>query len=149
MKRGRPRKPVDPLKVARMVGLLGGTTADLACALDVTSRGLEKRHGELVRIVKESKAEADAQVEKSLFKRAVGYSCPDTHFSTFEGQVIATPYTKHYPPSEVACIFWLKNRKPDQWREKSEVHLQTEIAGLPDKVLSGLRKLAATAFRPK
>ena len=25
---------------------------------------------------------------------------------------------KHTPPDVVAAIFWLKNRKPDDWREK-------------------------------
>jgi hypothetical protein len=25
---------------------------------------------------------------------------------------------RHYPPDTTACIFWLKNRRPDLWRDK-------------------------------
>ena len=28
---------------------------------------------------------------------------------------------KHYPPSETAMIFWLKNRDPENWRDRQEV----------------------------
>lgn len=31
------------------------------------------------------------------------------------------PYREYLPPDTTACIFWLKNRKPAEWREKSEV----------------------------
>ncbi len=140
------RKQVNPLDVARVLGQLGGTDTQLASALGITRSALHGRKSKLKPLLdtlKDSKAEADAQVEQALFKRAIGFQAPDTHFSTFEGTVIATPYTKHYPPSEVACIFWLKNRKPDQWREKSEINFQTEVLGIPEKVLAGLRKLAA------
>jgi hypothetical protein len=37
------------------------------------------------------------------------------------------PYTEHCPPDTTACIFWLKNRRPDLWREK----VLTEVSG-PD-----------------
>jgi len=41
--------------------------------------------------------------------------------------VIRAETTKHYPPSEVACFFWLKNRKPDEWADKPEVGVTGEI----------------------
>ena len=31
------------------------------------------------------------------------------------------PYTEHVPPDTTAMIFWLKNRRPEQWRDKREV----------------------------
>jgi hypothetical protein len=29
-------------------------------------------------------------------------------------------YTEHYPPDTAACLFWLKSRQPDRWRERIE-----------------------------
>jgi CelD/BcsL family acetyltransferase involved in cellulose biosynthesis len=33
----------------------------------------------------------------------------------------------HVPPSEVACIFWLKNRQRENWRDRQEVDVMGEI----------------------
>jgi len=30
-------------------------------------------------------------------------------------------YTERMPPDTTACIFWLKNRWPEQWRDKTQV----------------------------
>lgn len=64
-----------------------------------------------------------------MFERATYYSHPDTHISNFQGDITVTPLTKHYPPDTTACIFWLKNRKPKDWRDKveSDVHVTGEI----------------------
>ena len=35
-------------------------------------------------------------------------------------KIVKTPIRKRYPPDVVACIFWLKNRRPDIWRDKRE-----------------------------
>lgn len=37
-----------------------------------------------------------------------------------DGVIITTPTTRHYPPDTTACIFWLKNRRPDLWRDKPD-----------------------------
>lgn len=63
---------------------------------------------------------ADAKVVASLYKRANGYSHPALDIRTVDGEVVETEYTKHYPPDTVACIFWLKNRRPDLWRDRKE-----------------------------
>jgi hypothetical protein len=35
--------------------------------------------------------------------------------------IIQTTVRKFYPPDTTAAIFWLKNRKPEEWRDKTEV----------------------------
>lgn len=149
VKTGRPQKAVEPKNVAKVVGRLGGIDKDLAEALGINRSALAKRDAELLDTLKQSKAAADAAVEKSLFQRAIGYSAPDTYFSTHQGVVTATPYTKHYPPSEVACIFWLKNRKPDQWREKSETQISGTLTGLGEDLVKAIQQRAAQKARAK
>jgi hypothetical protein len=36
------------------------------------------------------------------------------------GRPLTMAYTQHYPPDTWACLFWLRNRQPQNWREKVE-----------------------------
>ena len=40
--------------------------------------------------------------------------------------------TKYQPPNVTAQIFWLKNRKPEQWSDRKDVHHAGEISVLED-----------------
>lgn len=64
---------------------------------------------------------ADAEVANKFYQRACGYSHDDVHISAFQGEIIITPIVKHYPPDVNAGEFWLKNRRPDLWRDRVEL----------------------------
>lgn len=142
---GRPTKyrPSFPEKAAKL-WMKGATDEEVCKALKVSHETLsqfEKRHPEFLAAKKTAKAQADELVEQSLFKRATGYKHPDTHFSSHEGIVTATPMIKHYAPSEVACIFWLKNRKPREWRDKTET--EVTMNGMPEDLVKAIQARAA------
>ena len=43
------------------------------------------------------------------------------------GQMIVTKrITKEMPPDVTAQIFWLKNRRPDKWRDKPQEKKETD-----------------------
>jgi hypothetical protein len=142
----RPEKPIDPLRVARVIGILGGTDEQLADALGISRRALAYRKTkdpELFHTLKEAKDEADGRVQKALFQRGIGYTCDVHHISQYKGIVTVTAVKKHYPPDTTACIFWLKNRKPREWRDRPEVAEAAgvqEVAGVPPDVLEAYRK---------
>ena len=46
----------------------------------------------------------------------IGYSYEATRVLLHHGQPVAVPHTVHRPPDVRACIFWLRNRRPQQWR---------------------------------
>lgn len=71
--------------------------------------------------IKEAKQQADEMVEAALFKRATGYSHPAVKIMQAGGEVIKEEYTESYPPDPTAAIFWLKNRRPAEWRDKQEL----------------------------
>jgi hypothetical protein len=81
----------------------------------------KKNHPEFLHTIKSGKAGADADVALALYKRACGYSHPDTHFFMWDGEVIETVYEKYYPPETAAAQMWLTNRQPHLWRNKVEV----------------------------
>ena len=124
-KTGRPTK-FKPEFVAQAVKLaaLGATDREVADFFEVDERTLYRwkhEHEAFCQALKVGKASADERVEQALYRRAVGYVQDDTHFSAYEGKVTQTPYVKVVPPDTTAAIFWLKNRKPDEWRDKQEV----------------------------
>lgn len=78
---------------------------------------------------KKWKERADEKVEKALYERAIGYSHPDLVVKVDkDGCVHKVPTWKHYPPDPTACVFWLKNRRPKDWRDKVEHDVSGEIA---------------------
>ena len=75
--------------------------------------------------LKEGKLVADLAVESALFKKATGFTVTDTKTTSFldketgelvEGKSEVT--TKHVLPDTLAIMFWLKNRRPDLWKDK-------------------------------
>lgn len=68
--------------------------------------------------IKIGKAKTDEEVERALVHRAKGYSHKATKFFMYEGEVIQAEYTEQYPPDTGAIAFWLKNRRPDRWRDR-------------------------------
>lgn len=101
----------------------GKTLEEIADVLGVSSRTLNRwmgEHQELRLAVKESRQIADELVEASLYSRALGYSHPEEKAFCFEGCVVTHESVKHYPPDTTAAMFWLRNRQPERWKEKTE-----------------------------
>lgn len=124
IKKGRPDKyHGDYPQQTRKLCMLGYTDAQLASFFGVAERTWnrwKKSHPDLKKAMTAGKAVADSDVAESLYKRATGYSHPDTDIRVIDGQIVTTELVKHYPPDTVACIFWLKNRQRELWRDKQD-----------------------------
>lgn len=121
---GRPSK-FDPAKCAQAEKLckLGATDKELADFFEVSEATLKNwkgQHPEFLAALKSGKEMADAEIGERLYQRACGYSHPDVHISNYQGTITKTETVKHYAPDTTACIFWLKNRRPDLWRDRVE-----------------------------
>lgn len=137
---------------------LGATDAELGEFFEVcedTINEWKKVYPEFSVSIKRGKMLADAEVADRLFKRATGYSHKAVKFATFEGMITdAKEHDKHYPPDTLACIFWLKNRRPDLWRDKVTAEL-TGKDGKPMEIVLGdgveaaIAKAAAAAASVK
>lgn len=58
----------------------------------------------------------DARVERSLFAAATGYEHDEIDIRVVNNRIVKTPIRKFYPPNPTAMVFWLKNRRRDQWK---------------------------------
>ena len=81
----------------------------------------KKRFSEISEALKRGKEVVDRQVENALLKRALGYEYEEVK-EKFEGGILTerTVTKKEVVADTTAQIFWLKNRKPDTWRDKPE-----------------------------
>lgn len=128
---GRPTlfKP-EYVEQARKLALLGATDREIAEFFNVAESTLNNwklKHPEFVESLKSGKEAADERVERSLFHRAIGYKHDAVKMFQAGGAVITEQYVEHYPPDTTAAIFWLKNRRPKEWRDRH----QQELSG-PD-----------------
>lgn len=71
--------------------------------------------------IKKGKEVVDRMVENALLKRALGYEYTEQKIivSEKDGKRVESTI-KQVVPDVTAQIFWLKNRKPDEWRDKPE-----------------------------
>ena len=96
------------------------------CRGEAISEWMEK-YPHFAQAIKAGKAKTDAGVERSLVHRANGYSHKESIFMSVsgprgEGSSIEEIKTiKHYPPDTRAAEFWLKNRKPKDYRADPEL----------------------------
>ncbi|MCA0304379.1 MAG: helix-turn-helix domain-containing protein [Proteobacteria bacterium] len=99
--------------------LLGATNEDLAGFFHVCTSTIDNwlaRHADFAAAVKRGRAEADARVARCLYDRAVGYEQRSEREVVVQGQLRTLAQTIHHPPNVQACIFWLRNRRPRDWR---------------------------------
>jgi hypothetical protein len=120
-RRGRPTAYLERYaEEGRKLCLMGATNAQMGKFWNVSERTIEQwiRHKpDFAEAVRAGKMMADAEIAVALFHRARGYSHPAVKILQYEGHPIEVEYTKHYPPDTQACIFWLKNRQPELWKD--------------------------------
>lgn len=108
----------------RKLCMLGATDTEIANFFEVSTVTIgnwKNKYKSFLMALKEGKSIADSRVAEKLFHRATGYSHPEDKINVVDKDIVVTPTIKHYPPDTVACIFWLKNRRPDLWRDKHNV----------------------------
>ncbi|WDY60383.1 terminase [Pseudomonas sp. PSKL.D1] len=130
------------MKTAKALAKLGATNPEMAEAFGVSLSTLKLwvvQHAEFSAAIKLGKDVADERVVDALYNRAMGYSHEDTDVRVVDGAVVLTPLMKHYPPDTGAAIFWLKNRRPDEWRDKQEIEHSGNIA-LTDRILAARKR---------
>lgn len=121
--KGRPSKK-DGIDLCMLTKLaeMGLTIEQIAEVLNINADSLYTYQKDPIfsEAIKKGKEISDNRVKRSLFERATGYSHPDVDIRVCDHEIVKTPIIKHYPPDTAAAIFWLKNRLPDEWKDKHE-----------------------------
>lgn len=158
---GRPTKYLRKYdeQVYRLC-LLGAKDTEIAEFFEIAESTLnlwKLKHRTFSESIKAAKIQADATVADSLNQRALGFRWTENQpikvktvlyengkrVSEVE-RVEIVPVERVVPPDTTAAIFWLKNRQPDTWRDKSEQKIEHEIVqpilgGAAKKLIEGVR----------
>lgn len=133
MENGRPTdyKPEFDAEAERM-SLEGATDQEMADYFGVSVRGFyrwKNTQQSFRQAIKSGKDATDTRVERSLYERALGYERDEIDIRVVNGEIVQTPIRKFYPPDTTAAIFWMKNRRPAEWREVKAVELSGKDGG--------------------
>ena len=114
---GWARDGLTDKQIAANIGIRAGTLYDW-----------KNRFPDFSEALKKGKEIVDRQVENALLKRALGYTYEETTrepvLNPDTGKVeltVTKTVTKQVVPDTTAQFFWLKNRKPETWRDKREI----------------------------
>ena len=99
----------------------------------------KKKSKEFSESLKKGKEVIDFEVENALLKRALGYEYEE---ETYENGILTKKVKKHVAPDTTAQIFWLKNRKPNTWKDKVETDEDREAVANASQVIAKIRKVA-------
>lgn len=115
-------------QIARNIGISRSTLAEW-----------KNKYPDISDTLKKGKEIVDIQVENALLKKAIGFkeklSKPfkvkrtyyDERGKKFETEDIVYVEEEIYnPPDTTAQIFWLKNRRPDKWRNREEIEVRND-----------------------
>ncbi len=105
----------------------GATDDEIAECFDVSTRTIfrwKAEHPEFCQAIRAGKEIADERVERSLYQMATGRYVVEQQAikvkrGQYEEEVEVVDVEKFIQPEATAAAFWLKNRKPEQWRDVS------------------------------
>ena len=107
-------------EIARHACMLGASNETLAERFEVSRRTIDNwittlpEFGDAVR---HGRQVADESVVAALYTRATGMERQSIKVVEGGGTTVTTTHTVQALPDVRACIFWLRNRRPEQWRE--------------------------------
>lgn len=155
MAKGKYREWLTPEGLLKLEGWArdGLTDEQIAVNMGVNAATLyryKKDYSEICEALKKGKEVVDRQVENALLKRALGYNYEEIKTEKYEvdGEPVqkVTTTVKEVVPDTTAQIFWLKNRKPKQWRDKQDVEhsggidVRNTYENMPEEELMELAK---------
>ena len=161
MAKSKAEKWLEPDGLLRIEGWArdGLTEEQIAKNMGVSRSTLSDykvKYPDILRAIKNSKEVADREVENALFNKATGYTVKlkkpmkvrHVEYDEQTGRKIAEyeriEYIEeevHVPADTTAQIFWLKNRKSNEWRDKVAVTDESSLEKL-DELISSIDTLA-------
>lgn len=132
--RGRPTEyKAEYAEQAAKLCALGATDDEMADFFGIHRSTLYRwklDYPEFCDAIKSAKEIADERVERSLYQKATGYDFTEEQAIKIKleqhvEKVEVVEVRKHSPADTTAAIFWLKNRRKDEWRDKQEIEQRT------------------------
>jgi transposase-like protein len=113
-----------------------------------------KKYSDISDTLKKGKEVVDREVENALLQKALGFKetvrkaikCKEVKYDN--GKRISEKEHIEYaeeevyvPPDTTAQIFWLKNRRPDKWKDKQDVQVSGTLEAEQTKLDDLIRQM--------
>lgn len=154
--RGRPSsfRPEFVEQAKKLAQQFGATDAEIADFLGkdlATFYRWRHTHPDFCEAVKTGKDIADERLERRLYERAFGFSQPAVKIFMPAGakKPVIVPYIERFPPSETALIFWLSNRRRDQWRRDGGAEGGIDVGEVARAIKTALDQIEAVTAPPQ
>lgn len=122
----------------------GLTEEQIAKNIGISRQSLWKwkeKEIDILNALKKGKEVVDIEVENALLKRALGYTITIKEQKVDkDGCVHDLEKDVHIPGDTTAQIFWLKNRRRQQWRDKIEYSNDNGELNKLDELLKEIKK---------
>lgn len=103
-----------------------------------TFRKWEKNNVGIKEAVKVGRELTDINVENAILKKALGFETEEVKtVIKANGDEEITTVRKNVPPDVSAASVWLKNRRPDKWRDKPSDNTSSIYTKL-DEIIGGI-----------
>lgn len=123
----------------------GLTDEQIAHNMGITRKTLaewKNKYSDICDTLKKGKEIVDLQVENALLKRALGYKYEEVSEKYEYGELTERKVAKkQVVPDTTAQIFWLKNRRPDKWKDKQDVQVSGTLEAEQTKLDDLIRQM--------
>lgn len=115
----------DQVKKLCLLGATDKEIADFFGVCEKTINNWKEAHPEFLQSIRDGKKVADMEVAGKLYERATGFAWTEQQAikvktgNGSEETVEVVDLKKATPPDVKAITYWLNNRDPDRWRDKS------------------------------
>lgn len=146
MAKGKYEKWLTPDGLLRLEAWArdGLTDKQIAHNIGITEQTLnvwKNKYPSFSESLKRGKEVVDIEVENALLKRALGYQYIETRVKRSPDGVETTEIIKEVVPDVGAAFIWLKNRKPDVWRD-NPMQDDDEVLKRLDQIIGDIDAIA-------
>lgn len=113
----------DSVQLVSRLVQLGLTNNEIGQALGISKDAfywMLRKNPELAEVVVAARERPNAAVQAALFKRAVGFKTREIVLANGRPTKVIL---NEFPPDVTACIFWLKNKDSENWKDVTHVNL--------------------------
>ena len=145
---------VEQVYKLALLGLKDTEMASFFGVVEKTFNNWKISHPEFLQSLKKGRLNADGEVVRSLYNRAVGsvvkiqqaIKLKNVYYEngkkvSEKEHVEDVELLQETPPDTTACIYWLKNRQPDKWRDKVEHSIEDNSESTQEMFLKHLKAL--------
>jgi len=149
---GRPTSfRMEMLPKVRQLAKIGATDREIAELLGISSPTFYEwlsRYPKFSSALKQGEKQQTKRVKRALYHRAVGYSQTSEKVAVYQGEAQVIPYVEHIAPDVNAIKFWLTNRDPENWQDRSAVDVTGNLSLVAQTISSARQRALAAKSSP-